>query len=67
MTSLGWILVVIGAAVNFLAKPLFERLGKGELPEKALYVTKTIGMCLVILGAVMIFLAGGKVDVRAVR
>ncbi len=67
MTSLGWILVVIGAIINFLTKPLSERLLKKELSEKALYLVKTAGMCLVILGAVMIFIAGGKVDVRAVR
>ncbi|MBQ9915408.1 MAG: hypothetical protein IJO50_04605 [Clostridia bacterium] len=67
MTSLGWILVVIGAIINFLTKPLSERVLKRELPEKVLYLIKTAGMCLVILGAVMIFVSGGKVDVRAVR
>ncbi len=67
MTSLGWLFIVIGAIVNFLAKPFMERILKKQVEDGVLYIVKTVGLCLVILGAVMIFLAGGKVDVGAIR
>ncbi len=69
MNVLGWILLVIGAIINFLAKPVLQKVCHcAEDPEqKVLYVVKIIGLCLVIAGAMMIFIAGGKVDVGAVR
>lgn len=67
MISLGWVLIVVGALINFLAKPVMERIMKKDAEQNLLYVVKTTGMCLVILGAVMIFIAGGKVDVGAIR
>ncbi len=66
MTTWGWILLLIGAVVNFLVPPLYKKAGR-ELSEKALYVIKIFGMWLVIIGAAMIFIAGGKVDVGAVK
>ena len=64
MTMLGWILVVIGALVNFLAKPVLNKISKTENdPEqKLLYIVKILGLCVVIAGAIMIFLAGGKIN-----
>lgn len=71
MTASGWILVVVGGLVNYLAKPLLTKKTsseeKGDPDQKLLYTVKLIGLCLVIAGAVMIFLAGGKVDVGAIR
>ncbi len=61
MTSLGWLFIVVGAIVNFLAKPFMERVLKKQAGDGVLYIVKTIGLCLVILGAAMIFLAGGKI------
>ena len=66
MTTWGWILLLIGAVVNFLVPPLCKKAGR-ELSEKALYIIKIFGMWLVIIGAAMIFIAGGKVDVGAVK
>lgn len=69
MTTLGWILIVVGALINFLAKPVLARLGKtqDDSQQNLLYVFKIIGMCLVIAGAMMIFIAGGNVDVGTIR
>ena len=69
MTVLGWLLIIVGALINFLAKPVLQKVQKGaEDPEqKVLYGVKIVGLCLVIAGAVMIFIAGGKVDVGAIR
>ncbi len=70
MTTFGWILIVVGALVNFLAKPVLLKAQKAEADDaeqKLLYSIKLVGLCLVIAGAVMIFLAGGKVDVGAIR
>ena len=64
MTTIGWVLVVVGALVNFLAKPVLQKATKAkEDPEqKLLYCIKILALCVVIAGAVMIFIAGGKVD-----
>lgn len=68
MSVIGWVLIIIGALVNFLAKPVLQKAsGTQEEDEKKLYTVKIIGMLLVIAGAAMIFVAGGKVDVRAIR
>ncbi|MBQ4517365.1 MAG: hypothetical protein II997_02125 [Clostridia bacterium] len=68
MSAIGWILIIIGALINFLAKPVLQKAsGEQGLDEKTLYTVKTVGMLLVIAGASMIFVAGGKVDVRAIR
>ncbi len=63
MTVAGWILIVLGALVNFLAKPVLQKTQTvTEDPEqKVLYAVKIVGLCLVIAGAMMIFIAGGKV------
>ena len=64
MTMLGWILVVIGALVNFLAKPMLNKISKtdNDPEQKLLYTVKILGLCVVIAGAIMIFLAGGKIN-----
>ena len=70
MTTFGWILIIVGALVNFLAKPVLTKRqpeNENDSEQKLLYIVKLLGLCLVIAGAVMIFLAGGKVDVGAIR
>lgn len=66
MTILPWALIIIGALITFLAKPVLIRKngstqddGTRSTLDKQIYVVKIIGMWLVILGAVMIFIAGG--------
>jgi len=68
MTAIGWILLVIGALITFLAKPILQKKAENEeVNQKALYITKVIGMWVVIVGAIMIFIAGGTVDVGTIR
>lgn len=68
MTGIAWAFIIIGALINFLAKPVLEKYKKRqESMENTVYVVKIIGMLLVIAGAAMIFVAGGRVDVGAIR
>ncbi|MBE7041213.1 MAG: hypothetical protein E7400_04530 [Ruminococcaceae bacterium] len=63
MTTIGWILVIIGALVNFLAKPVLNKISNNNDPEqKLLYIVKILGLCVVIVGAVIIFMVGGKIN-----
>ncbi len=64
MTVFGWILIAIGALVNFLAKPVMNKIPSvsKDPDQKLLYVVKILGSCVVIAGAIMIFFAGGKID-----
>ncbi len=67
MTVSGWVLIIVGALVNFLAGPVLTKAAAGrEVSQKALYVVKILGMWLVIIGAAMIFIAGGRVNVGAI-
>jgi len=68
MTALGWILLIIGALITYLAKPLLaKKAADGQANQTVLYWVKLVGMWVVIVGAVLIFIAGGKVDVGAIR
>lgn len=61
---LPWILIILGAVITFAAKPFLLRKAETaedeDAQEKKIYVTKIIGMWLVIIGAVIIFIAGGS-------
>ncbi len=62
---LPWVLIVVGALVTFLAKPVLKKgEGSAEAVQKKIYVCKIIGMWLVVIGAVIIFWAGGSFGVR---
>ncbi|MBR5156779.1 MAG: hypothetical protein IKW59_03320 [Clostridia bacterium] len=60
-----WLLIIVGALVTFSVKPILTK--KQNKPDEAtrekqnkiIYITKIIGMWLVIIGAAMIFIAGG--------
>lgn len=69
MITAGWVLIILGALINFLAKPLLQRAAGAEssVSQKVLYTVKITGMWLVIAGAAMIFIAGGRIDVGAIR
>lgn len=60
-----WLLIIVGALITFLVKPILakkqEELDEAsqEKQNKIIYITKIIGMWLVIIGAAMIFIAGG--------
>lgn len=66
MTNLvSWILIIVGAIVTFLVKPLLSRKvseadeAAKQALDKKIYISKTIGMWLVIIGAAVIFISGG--------
>ncbi len=60
-----WLLIIVGALVTFLVKPILLKSNEAtdeanqEKQNKMIYITKIIGMWLVIIGAAMIFIAGG--------
>ena len=60
-----WLLIIVGALITFLVKPILLKSKEStdranqEKQIKIIYITKTIGMWLVIIGAAMIFIAGG--------
>ncbi len=60
-----WLLIIVGALITFLVKPIITKKQENldelalEKQNKIIYITKIIGMWLVIIGAAMIFIAGG--------
>ncbi|MBO5930379.1 MAG: hypothetical protein J6Q27_03680 [Clostridia bacterium] len=61
---LPWIFIVVGAFLNFLV-PIFLK-KRAETPDaviEKIYVTKSAGLILVIIGCIMIFWLGGKFGV----
>lgn len=60
-----WILIIVGAIITFLSQPVLAKKVEDEaVLKKYLYIFKTIGMWLVIIGAVSIFIIGGNFGVR---
>ena len=58
---IAWAFIIIGALLTFLVKPvLSKKVSDEELLEKYIYILKTIGMWLVIIGAIAIFILGGS-------
>lgn len=59
-----WILIVAGAVINFVL-PVFIKKGapSPDAVMKKLYITKSLGLILVIIGCIMIFWLGGKFGV----
>ncbi len=61
---LPWIFIVVGAFLNFLVPIFFKK--RAETPDaviEKIYVTKSAGLILVIIGCIMIFWLGGKFGV----
>ncbi|MBE7010029.1 MAG: hypothetical protein E7418_00895 [Ruminococcaceae bacterium] len=68
MMAWGWTALIIGALITFLAKPILQKKAEeGKVNEQTLYLVKIVGMWVVVAGAIMIFIAGGTVDVGAIR
>ena len=64
MKPLSWILIILGALINFLVPVVLKKRAKSqESVMKSIYVVKTIGLILVIIGCVIIFWLGGKFGV----
>ncbi len=64
MKSLSWILIILGAVINFLVPVVLKKRAESqESVMKGIYVVKTFGLILVIIGCVIIFWLGGKFGV----
>ena len=61
MQIVSWVLIILGAVINFLVPVLLKK-GKEVTEEvmKKIYVVKSIGLILVVIGCVIIFWLGGK-------
>lgn len=58
---IAWLFIIIGALMTFLVKPILsKKVFDEELLERYIYIIKTIGMWLVIIGALAIFILGGN-------
>ncbi|MBR2499466.1 MAG: hypothetical protein IKL09_00945 [Clostridia bacterium] len=59
---IAWFLLIVGAVLTFGTKSIVQKkyADNEELMQKYLYIFKTIGMWLVIIGALVIFILGGS-------
>ena len=55
-----YILIIIGAFLNYIV-PIIIKKKSNDLSK--IYITKTIGLILVIIGCIMVFWLGGKFGV----
>ncbi len=60
-TIISIVLIAIGALINFVA-PVFikKKITDSEACDKAVYLTKSAGLILVIIGCIIFFWLGGK-------
>ncbi len=58
------VLIIIGAVINFIA-PIFikKKITDEEQQNKVVYLTKSCGLVLVIIGCIIFFWLGGKFGV----
>jgi len=59
-----WIFIIVGAFLNFIVPILLKK--NTDSPDaimNKIYVTKSTGLILVIIGCIMIFWLGGKFGV----
>lgn len=58
------VLIIIGALINFIA-PIFikKKITDEEKQNKTVYLTKSFGLVLVIIGCIIFFWLGGKFGV----
>ncbi len=58
------VLIIIGAIINFIA-PIFikKKVADEEQQNKVVYLTKSFGLILVIIGCIIFFWLGGKFGV----
>ena len=59
-----WILIVVGAFLNYIVPIILKKNSKTEdSVMNKIYITKSAGLILVIIGCIMIFWLGGKFGV----
>ena len=58
------VLIILGAVINFIA-PIFikKKITDEEQQNKVVYLTKSCGLVLVIVGCIIFFWLGGKFGV----
>lgn len=55
------VLILVGAIINFLVPQIIKKSKSSyENAENKIYVTKTTGLVLVIIGCIIFFWLGGK-------
>lgn len=58
------VLIVVGAVINFLVPPVIKKKsGDKEETDKKIYLVKSFGLVLVIIGCIIFFWLGGKFGV----
>ena len=57
LNTIPYILIIIGAFLNYIV-PIIIKKKSNDLSK--IYITKTIGLILVIIGCIMVFWLGGK-------
>lgn len=58
------VLIALGAVINFLVPQIIKKnSGSYEDAQNKIYVTKSIGLVLVIIGCIIFFWLGGKFGV----
>ncbi len=59
-----WILIILGAIINFLVPVILKKNSDADdAVMNKIYITKSTGLILVVIGCVMIFWLGGKFGV----
>ena len=58
------VLIAVGAVINFLVPPVIKKKsGDNEEAQKVIYLVKSSGLVLVIIGCIIFFWLGGKFGV----
>lgn len=58
------VLIAVGAVINFLVPPVIKKKSDdSEETQKAVYLIKSFGLVLVIIGCIIFFWLGGKFGV----
>ena len=58
------VLILVGAIINFLVPPVNKKKsGDNEETLKTIYILKSLGLILVIIGCIIFFWLGGKFGV----
>lgn len=61
---LALVLIAIGAVINFLVPPIIKKKSsQNNDAQNIIYIVKSIGLVLVIIGCIIFFWLGGKFGV----
>ncbi len=56
-------LIVIGAIINFLVPQIIKKNSDFNNSQNTIYIVKSIGLVLVVIGCIVFFWLGGKFSV----